>query len=60
MRSLADEGVTMVIVTHEMKFAFEVSDRIVYMEGGNILYDETPDVLRSGNYPQLESFTKNL
>lgn len=60
MRSLADEGVTMVIVTHEMKFAFEVSDRIVYMEGGNILYDETPDVLRTGNYPQLESFTKNL
>lgn len=60
MRSLASEGVTMVIVTHEMKFAFEVSDRIVYMEGGNILYNETPDVLRNGDYPQLESFTKNL
>lgn len=60
MRSLADEGVTMVIVTHEMKFAFEVSDRIVYMEGGNILYNETPETLRNGNYPQLESFTKNL
>lgn len=60
IRSLADEGVTMVIVTHEMKFAFEVSDRIVYMEGGKVVCEDTPENIKSGQYPQLNTFLKNI
>ncbi len=41
---LASEGMTMVIVTHEMNFARRVSDRILFMEGGCILEENTPDV----------------
>ena len=37
MRSLADEGMTMVVVTHEMGFAREVSDRVVFMDNGEIV-----------------------
>ena len=45
MRSLADGGMTMVIVTHEMGFAREVADRVVFMDGGKILEENTPDKL---------------
>ena len=44
--SLAKAGSTMVIVTHEMKFALEISDRIIFMENGRIQFDGTPDALR--------------
>ena len=37
MRSLAEEGMTMVVVTHEMGFAREVADRVVFMDGGRVL-----------------------
>ena len=42
MRGLAEEGMTMVIVTHEMGFAREVADRIVYIDRGRILETGTP------------------
>ena len=42
MKSLADEGMTMVIVTHEMGFAKEVADRVLFIDGGQILEDGTP------------------
>ncbi len=42
IRQLADEGMTMLIVTHEMKFAFDVSTRIFFMYGGFIHEDGTP------------------
>ena len=42
MKSLADEGMTMVIVTHEMGFAKEVADRVLYVDGGLILEDGSP------------------
>ena len=42
MKSLADEGMTMVIVTHEMGFAKEVADRVLFVVGGQILEDGTP------------------
>ncbi|MBQ9188064.1 MAG: amino acid ABC transporter ATP-binding protein, partial [Clostridia bacterium] len=45
MGSLADGGMTMVIVTHEMGFAREVADRVVFMDGGKILEENTPDKL---------------
>jgi len=45
IKQLANEGMTMVIVTHEMSFAKEVSDRIVFMDGGVIAEIGTPDQL---------------
>ncbi|ARP78440.1 amino acid ABC transporter ATP-binding protein [Bordetella genomosp. 6] len=39
MRKLADEGMTMVVVTHEVRFARDVADRVVFMEGGVVLED---------------------
>ena len=42
MKSLADEGMTMVIVTHEMGFDKEVADRVLFVDGGQILEDGTP------------------
>uniref|UniRef100_UPI0012E206C8 amino acid ABC transporter ATP-binding protein n=1 Tax=Streptobacillus canis TaxID=2678686 RepID=UPI0012E206C8 len=43
MKELADEGLTMIIVTHEMDFAREVSDKIVFMDSGIILEEGHPD-----------------
>ena len=42
MKLLADEGMTMVIVTHEMGFAKEVADRVLFVDGGLILEDGSP------------------
>ena len=43
MKQLADEGMTMVVVTHEMGFAREVGSRVLFMDGGHILEQNTPD-----------------
>jgi len=43
MRSLAESGMTMVVVTHEVGFAREVADRIVFMDGGMIVEEATPE-----------------
>lgn len=43
MKNLAKEGMTMVVVTHEMGFAKEVGDRILFMDGGNIVEQGTPE-----------------
>ncbi|MCT6924423.1 amino acid ABC transporter ATP-binding protein [Metasolibacillus sp.] len=45
MKNLAAEGMTMVVVTHEMGFAREVGDRVVFMDGGYIVEEGTPDEL---------------
>ena len=42
MKQLADEGMTMVVVTHEMGFAREVGSRVLFMDGGKILEQNTP------------------
>jgi polar amino acid transport system ATP-binding protein len=47
MRQLADEGMTMVVVTHEMGFAREVADRVVFMDGGVIVEQGRPDAIFS-------------
>ena len=52
MRGLAQEGMTMVIVTHEMGFAREVGDRILFLDGGHILEEGAPQVLFT--HPQQE------
>ncbi|KFM99048.1 amino acid ABC transporter ATP-binding protein [Bacillus clarus] len=43
MKELAEEGMTMVIVTHEMNFAKDVADRIIFMDDGKIVEDSTPE-----------------
>ncbi|MEE8722969.1 MAG: amino acid ABC transporter ATP-binding protein [Eggerthellaceae bacterium] len=43
MRELAEAGMTMIVVTHEMGFAREVADRVIFMEGGVIVEEGTPD-----------------
>ena len=50
MKELAREGMTMVIVTHEMGFAREVADRVMFMDGGYIVEEGTPDEVFS--HPQ--------
>ncbi len=45
MKSLAESGLTMIVVTHEMAFARDVSDRVIFMDGGFILEDSTPEEL---------------
>ncbi len=52
MKSLADDGMTMVVVTHEMGFAREVADRVLFMDGGQIV-EEAPPAELFGN-PQNE------
>ncbi len=47
MRQLAEEGRTMMIVTHEIQFAAEVSDRVLFMDGGNIVEDGSPGAMFS-------------
>ena len=43
MKDLAKQGMTMVIVTHEMGFAKEVANRVMFIDGGNFLEDGTPE-----------------
>ena len=43
MRNLAKEGMTMIVVTHEMGFARDVADRVIFMDGGVIVEEGTPE-----------------
>ena len=52
MRSLADEGMTMLVVTHEMGFAREVADRVLFMDEGVIVEQGTPEEIF--DHPQSE------
>lgn len=57
IRQLADEHMTMVIVTHEMSFARDVSDRVIFMDDGYIVADGKPeDVLINSNNERIKSF----
>ncbi|MEV6104354.1 amino acid ABC transporter ATP-binding protein [Streptomyces sp. NPDC051940] len=57
MRSLADEGMTMLVVTHEMSFAREVADRVVFMDGGVIVEQGPPErVIGSPAHERTRTF----
>ncbi len=57
MKKLAKEGMTMVVVTHEMGFAKEVADRVVFMDGGHIIEEGTPEeIFNSPNNDRLKAF----
>ena len=46
IRDLASEGMTLVIVTHEMEFALSISDRVILMEDGLVQVDASPQAIR--------------
>lgn len=57
MRSLADEGMTMVIVTHEMGFAKNVANRVFFMDHGTVLEDETPsEIFNNPKHDRTKEF----
>ena len=56
IRQLAQNHMTMIIVTHEMQFAKEVSDHIVFMEQGVIIEEGTPDDLFSSENSRVREF----
>jgi len=59
MRNLAREGMTMLIVTHEMQFAKEVGDRVVFMDGGKIVEQGPPrDVLDNPKEERTQQFLR--
>jgi polar amino acid transport system ATP-binding protein len=58
MKKLAEEGMTMVVVTHEMGFAREVADRVVVMADGTIIEEGRPEELFS--HPKEERTQKFL
>ena len=61
MKSLAKEGMTMVIVTHEMGFAREVADRVLFMDGGKIVEQGPPsEVFDNPKHPRLQDFLSKV
>jgi polar amino acid transport system ATP-binding protein len=61
MQSLAEEGMTMVVVTHEMGFAKEVATRIVFMDSGKILEVGTPEeIFEHPKDPRLVDFLSKV
>ena len=61
MKSLAHEGMTMVVVTHEMGFAREVGDRVVFMDGGQILEEGTPEqIFTAPQNPRTQNFLAKI
>ena len=61
VRQLADDGMTMIVVTHEMAFAREVSDLVVFMDGGRIIVEGRPDdVLQNPSHERLKTFLSRL
>ena len=61
MKELAAEGMTMVVVTHEIGFASEVADRIIFMDQGRIVEDGTPDdVINNSSNPRVRDFFSNV
>ncbi|GIX06159.1 MAG: arginine ABC transporter ATP-binding protein [Candidatus Poribacteria bacterium] len=61
MRQLAQEGMTMLIVTHEIRFGAEVGDRMIFMDAGRILEEGAPkEMLRSPQHPRTRAFLERL
>jgi polar amino acid transport system ATP-binding protein len=57
MRDLADQGLTMIVVTHEIGFAREAADRVVFMDGGVVVEEGPPDrVLADPSHPRTRLF----
>ncbi len=61
MKHLAQEGMTMVVVTHEMGFAKEVADRVIFMDSGNIVEEGTPEeIFENPKNERTQSFLRKV
>ncbi|WP_435954150.1 amino acid ABC transporter ATP-binding protein [Dryocola sp. BD626] len=61
MKSLAHSGITMIVVTHEMQFAREIADRVVFIDGGEILEQAAPaQFFRSPQHPRARRFLQKV
>lgn len=61
MVQLADEGMTMVVVTHEMRFAKKVATRVLFMDEGRVVEQNTPDELfENPTHPRLKEFLSKI
>ena len=61
MAQLADEGMTMVVVTHEMRFAKKVATRVLFMDEGKIVEQNTPnDFFDHPKHPRLQEFLSKI
>ena len=61
MKELAQDGMTMVVVTHEMGFAREVGNRVLFMDEGKILEEGTPeDIFGRPQHPRLQDFLRKV
>ena len=61
MKELADDGMTMVVVTHEMGFAREVATRVLFMDGGNIVEQNEPkEFFATPQHPRLKDFLSKV
>ena len=59
MRQLAEEGMTMIVVTHEMGFAREVADRVIFMDQGNIIEEGKPnDIFNNPGHERTQTFLR--
>jgi polar amino acid transport system ATP-binding protein len=61
IKKLAEERMTMIIVTHEMNFAREISDRIIFMDDGRIVVDGVPDdIFVNPEHPRIRTFLNKV
>ena len=61
MKELAESGMTMVVVTHEMGFAREVGTKVLFMDGGNIVEENTPqEFFTNPQSPRLQEFLSKV
>ena len=60
MRQLADEGMTMIVVTHEIGFAKEVADQIVFMDGGVVVEQGGPEIIDNPKEPRFKDFLQHV
>jgi ABC-type polar amino acid transport system ATPase subunit len=60
IRSLADEGMTMIVVTHEMQFAREVGTRVLFMDGGRVVVDAPPAAFFASQHERAREFLRRV
>jgi ABC-type polar amino acid transport system ATPase subunit len=60
MRDLAREGMTMLVVTHEMRFAMDVADRVIFMDHGSVVEEGSPEAFRAPRHERTRAFLRSI
>ena len=60
MRDLARDGMTMLVVTHEMRFAMDVADRVIFMDHGRIVEQGSPEEFRTPRHERTRAFLASI